>query len=548
MERYFKKFIRSLFTKLLYLFYSLLVKMTVKDKSTLPKRYVYDLYETFVSDDVKKIVMPYTEVDDFNRHNLNRPYEVLDAEIIDKKVTLDLNFDSTKDIALPLALLDESASDNETKTVDIKYGDKISSLELKHKNRFHYLPIKNLIGFDKLSIRSDDSKLAVGSPIPRHKVFNQGRPKLIVHIFVDALSKVLMDSFDEELMPATNSFFSKGLIFNNAYSQADWTLSSIAGVFSGKYTKDHLIYHPRDGKKIKDTVLAEVLKNNGYLTSMISSIPKLTPLNGFDRGFSRCVVAPFKSADFIINEAIEQLDAFGGEQYMFLGLFDAHEAHKLQPISSQLNNDLNDLRYKHTKAEKGLSINYDKHRIAMCSNTYRHLDSKLETLYQKIEQYDKDALVILHSDHGVDFITKNNFRLSNARQKVALMMRGGVTNSSIIESCAEIRMVSSLVLKNANIDNEIIYNHSKFVKTESIYPDQEYELAIRDSNYVLFFQVPWSELKDRRLTDYQFSARLCSVNNEAEELNNADQFQIMLKVAQEHYDELLHNLITDDAK
>ena len=127
-------------------------------------------------------------------------------------------------------------------------------------------------------------------------------------------------------------------------------------------------------------------------------------------------------------------------------------------------------------------------------------------------------------------------------------MRGGVTNSSIIESCAEIRMVSSLVLKNANIDNEIIYNHSKFVKTESIYPDQEYELAIRDSNYVLFFQVPWSELKDRRLTDYQFSARLCSVNNEAEELNNADQFQIMLKVAQEHYDELLHNLITDDAK
>ena len=69
-----------------------------------------------------------------------------------------------------------------------------------------------------------------------------------------------------------------------------------------------------------------------------------------------------------------------------------------------------------------------------------------------------------------------------------------------------------------------------------------------NKHHVLFFQVPWCELKDRRLTDYQFLARLCSVNNEAEELNNADQFQIMLKVAQEHYDELLHNLITDDAK
>jgi hypothetical protein len=522
--------------------------MTIKDKSTLPKRYVYDLYETFSNDNVKKIVMPYIEVDDFNRHDLNRPYEVLDAEIINKKVTLNLNFDATKDIALPLALLDESASDNETKSVDIKYAEQIFSLDLKYKNRFHYLPIKNPIEFDKLSIRSNDSQLAVGSPIPRHKVLNRVRPKLIVHIFVDALSKVLMDSFDEELMPATNSFFSNGMIFNNAYSQADWTLASMAGVFSGKYTKDHLIYHPRNESRIKDTVLAEVLKNNGYLTSMISSNPRLTPLNGFDKGFSRCVVAPFKSADFIINEAIEQLDAFGGEQYIFLGIFDAHEAHKLQPPSSQLNNDLSNFSYKPIKAGKRLSINYDKQRIAMCSNTYRHLDSKLETLYQKIEQYDKDALVILHSDHGVDYITENNFRLSNARQKVALMMSGGTTKPSIIESSTEIRIVSSLVLKAANIDNEIMYDHSKFVKTESIYPNQEYELALRDNSYTLFFQVPWSELQNRRLTDYQFSAKLCNVNNETEELNNIDQFQIMLKAAQEHYGELLNNLINDNAK
>jgi hypothetical protein len=259
-------------------------------------------------------------------------------------------------------------------------------------------------------------------------------------------------------------------------------------------------------------------------------------------------VAPFKSADFIINEAIEQLDAFGGEQYIFLGIFDAHEAHKLQPPSSQLNNDLSNFSYKPIKAGKRLSINYDKQRIAMCSNTYRHLDSKLETLYQKIEQYDKDALVILHSDHGVDYITENNFRLSNARQKVALMMSGGTTKPSIIESSTEIRIVSSLVLKAANIDNEIMYDHSKFVKTESIYPNQEYELALRDNSYTLFFQVPWSELQNRRLTDYQFSAKLCNVNNETEELNNIDQFQIMLKAAQEHYGELLNNLINDNAK
>lgn len=84
--------------------------------------------------------------------------------------------------------------------------------------------------------------------------------------------------------------------------------------------------------------------------------------------------------------------------------------------------------------------------------------------------------------------------------------------------------------------------------TESIYPNQEYELALRDNRYALFIHVPWSELKDRRLNDYQFSARLCNVANESEELNSTDQFQIMLKAAQEHYEELLRNLIVDDAK
>ena len=75
--------------------------------------------------------------------------------------------------------------------------------------------------------------------------------------------------------------------FKNVFSQGDWTLSSIAGAFTGRYTKDHLIYHPRRNDKISIPTLAETLDEEGYFTSLISSIPKITPLNGFDKGFKR---------------------------------------------------------------------------------------------------------------------------------------------------------------------------------------------------------------------------------------------------------------------
>ena len=76
-----KKVFKYVFYKLLYIFYNLLVKMVAKDKKTLPGRYVYDLYEVFPSPDLvgasAKVALPYVDVDVFNRHDLNRPYEVL---------------------------------------------------------------------------------------------------------------------------------------------------------------------------------------------------------------------------------------------------------------------------------------------------------------------------------------------------------------------------------------------------------------------------------------------------------------------------------------
>ena len=104
-----KKLFKYVFLKLLYIVYNLLVKRVAKGKKTLPARYVYDLYEVFPSldsaDEAVKIVLPYVEVDNFNRHDLNRPYEVLHVDLLTAGSIRKVDLFLTNDLILPIALL-----------------------------------------------------------------------------------------------------------------------------------------------------------------------------------------------------------------------------------------------------------------------------------------------------------------------------------------------------------------------------------------------------------------------------------------------------------
>ena len=101
---------------------------------------------------------------------------------------------------------------------------------------------------------------------------------------------------------------------------------------------------------------------------MISAVPKLTPINGFDKA-GDVSLPPYKDANYIINEAIEQLDAFEGNQYLFIGFFDIHEADTLQPLSSQVKSSLSDFNYRPISGSKKLEILNDRARASRYANT-----------------------------------------------------------------------------------------------------------------------------------------------------------------------------------
>jgi len=543
-----KDIVKKYILKYINFNFKLLVNRIIKDKAIMPHKVIDDIYEEFENINEnklydKKIIVPYEDVSLVNKINIYKPYEILEVKTILKHSSYELNIDNTQDMILPLLIQDLNNKEKGNDKIILSYGNKNIKLELKYKNRFHYLPIKSDIPIDKIIMQSDKRDISIGKPFYKDKELLKNKPKLIVHIFIDALTQCMIDKFGYEIMPNTKKFFSDGgTLFTNTYAQAEWTLSSMAGVLTGKYTNEHLLYHPRREDKIKDITIADVLSKEGYTTFACTNIPKLTAINGYDKGFDRYLLALDKDYNYIINEAIEQLDAFGGNQYQFLSFFDIHEAHTLQAISSQASAYLEDFQFKSLKGNsKDTSILYDEERINMYKNSITHFDKKIQRLYTEIEAYDKGAVVVLHSDHGVNFMTQTAELLGKEREKVIFLYKNNRENQ-IDDSIKEIRELPSIMCNDLNIEHTFKYDNKGYAITESLYPSKEYEIAIRDNTNVLFFKVPWKYVSVGKRDAYDFTISYHLVDNEIEILNEDINCEKMTLIAHNHYLTLLENL------
>ena len=543
IRNFFKKKIKNIFN----FFQQLIIKQILNGKSIMPNNIPFYKYEIFKNINDKrhfkhKIILPYTNIDFINNGNIYKPYEIIEVTTLDSNTKKSLKLGvKTKDLVLPIAILNHEAEDS-IENINLEFGNTQQKLQIKYKNRFHYLPIKSEKLIEKIIIKSDLNNIAIGKPIIKDKKLLKNKSKLIVHIFVDALTQSIIDKFGFKIMPNTQKYFEKsGTFYTNAYAQSEWTLSSVAGIFTGKYTHDHLIHHPRRNDKINHSTLADVLQKENYLTYACTNIPKLSPINGFDKGFDRYILAVDKDYNYIINEACEQLDAFGGNQYLFLGFFDIHETHSLQPISSQVSNDLKDFQYKPIKGNsKDTSRLYDEERINMFKNSIKHFDKKLKRLYDKIDKFDKDALVVLHSDHGVNFMSSTTELLGKEREKVIFLYKNN-KKFKIDNSIREIRELPSIICNDLKISKAFQYNFNSYAITESIYPDKDYELAIRNNVYVLFFKIAWSDVIKKNTVNFQYRYSMHPIENESEIINECEQLENFIMIAKECYYKLIKN-------
>ena len=307
-------------------------------------------------------------------------------------------------------------------------------------------------------------------------------------------------SLFKKYAPETYNFFKKGIIYQNHFSNAEWTVPSSATIMTGKNTSNHGIFHPQANHDIskKNKLLAEYFRENDYLTFMCNSGWRTSPGYGYLKGFDRTIYKKEADANDLINKSLDHLNSFKSyNNFMFLGLNDLHhDLNLVPPLDLQVNLDPSFL-YKERITENTKSVyqTYNENKIEILKNNTRSLDKKLSIFYNFLEKnYKKNFLISIFTDHGHSFFDNNKYILSHSRISIPFMIRGNNSltakkyNNKIISSNVDILPTllgaSGIKTKNLKLDglNLLQKNLKKLnnrkVLIESIYPNKKYEAKL----------------------------------------------------------------------
>lgn len=422
------------------------------------------------------------------RESMNCLLEIFPGEIVNSYREIDICEDSL----LPVCF----QCDEGKAIVKSNNTGKQKIIKGFNNNGFYYI---RLFKNDKFIL--NNSKAIIGDPIRLNdKASNK---KLLLMLYIDGLSMYfLKKKCLVNAMPNTNSFFSKGIVFNNCYANGEWSLPSAAHIFTGTYTHNNKIFHPRldhiVGKDRK--ILSEHMQEKGYLCLHIGANLRKSPAYGYVKGFDRTVYKPDMLASEAITSLIEHLYSFPNRShFVWIDLFDLHKcnyAKNIPSIGSQVMFGLKEHNYV-GQGKKSVFTDYDESMIGRYEKAIKKLDAQLDILYSYIEKNytEKDITVMLCSDHGQAYLSADKYVLSESRCNVPFMIRGmelkNIENNEFVENVD----IYAAILKHAgiydagvNVDGKVPRSLGSAEKrnyafSESLFPGQTYKAVIRDSKY-----------------------------------------------------------------
>lgn len=462
-------------------------------------------------------------------------------------------YDSEHQIILSQAsILPISTLKNDT-YIDFELNNKtysFSSNDLKY-NSFQYLRF-NETGTLTIDM---NNPLFISEPIPIKG--ESDKKRLVLNIFVDGVSEVfLQENNMETLMPYTHKFFENGLYAENCYATSEWTLPSIASIYTGKYTTNHHLYHPEFNYDFADysKMIQEHFEEAGYMTTQISGDWRVTPAHGYHKGFDRTLYQNFTGGmdcRKVVMESIEQLEAFKDQNnFLSISLSDLHHVpdeinHNL---AIQTKVDISQRLNMNKKGSTTVLTPYDQNKHNKYGLELTRLDFYLNILYTYINENfnNEDIVVVLYSDHGQSFLSEDPFLLNESRRKVPLMIKGGSTPvGTSNELMATIDILPTLLhlaqLPAATeIDGQlpVIFGGDSartFTYTEAIHPNQTYKAALTDDTHHVYFENGTAIQNDGLIDLNQYTLRLINkVTGEDETEALADRADYYEQIIWEH--------------
>ena len=166
----------------------------------------------------------------------------------------------------------------------------------KNENWENYFTISKLpevISSDAINEKLYHSKIQlISSGKGKSKVRNSNSLKIkkpnIVLIIIDTLrsDKLGCYGFKDNISPEIDAIAKQGVLFENVYSQSSWTRPSIGSLITSLYPRSIGIFKEKfDILADRFITLAEILKENGYITIGFTANPNINSVFNFDQGF-----------------------------------------------------------------------------------------------------------------------------------------------------------------------------------------------------------------------------------------------------------------------
>jgi len=203
--------------------------------------------------------------------------------------------------------------------------------------------------------------------------------------------------YGRETSPFFDDFSRRNFWFENAYAPSSWTRPSVASLFTGTYPQNHGVQMRQDALGDTLPTLAELLRDHGAQTTMITTNPHVAPTWRLTRGFDR-VVELMPDADqlkmgndaSVVHEQLRRLLPKIAEPFfLYVHLIDPHGPY-LPPEEEIL----------------ALGVTPPAHPPDLYDGELRFADRHIARMVRSLDDAEllDNTIVILTADHGEELL------------------------------------------------------------------------------------------------------------------------------------------------
>ena len=276
---------------------------------------------------------------------------------------------------------------------------------------------------------------------------SQAKPLNVLIVAADSLrpDHLSLYGYERPTSPHLDLRAKEAVVFDQAFAQGAYTLSSFASLFTSRYPEQHHAVHKFAALTEAETMLAEVFQKAGYRTGGLTGGPNLSCQYGFDKGFDSYLCGDLpRKLDAYIQPALRWIEKDRARPFLlFIQPQDVHppfdmlalpenERNRWDPDykgpiedylgsffffraftgeSYQRNGPEPSAQLKKTLSELAKDPAARRHMASVYDDRVAHLDASLDRFLVELERRGilRDTIVVLLSDHGTLFGEGGNF-------------------------------------------------------------------------------------------------------------------------------------------